>query len=307
MQRQFIPSSQSRSDLSTAMALMAAAMLVVPVMDAIGKYLAPTVPSGQIAWSRFFFQLLYLAPFFFFARLPQSLSELAIHAARGGLIALATTLFFTALKYLPLADAISIFFVEPLILTALSALFLRENVGWRRLSAVLIGFLGALIVIQPSYKVFGWAALLPLGVALSFACYLLLTRKLAQKGDIVGMQFYAALFGLCFMSAALYLGPSTTIAHLHPVWPPIWAWALLAGLGLIATTSHYVIVMAFRRAPASVLAPLQYLEIVSATLLGFVVFGDFPSPATWLGVAIIIASGLFVFYRERRLAELTRE
>lgn len=282
--------------------IMALAMLLLPGMDALAKTLSASMPAGQIAWSRFAFQVLYLAPFMVLGRRFRLVGPLHLHVARGLLIATATLFFFAALKFLPIADAISIFFVEPLILTLLAALFLGERVGWRRLTAVAVGFVGALIVIQPSYAVFGWAAALPLGAAGCFAIYLILTRHLASRDDPAVMQFMAGIVGCLAMSLALLVGGWAEIPVLDPVWPSLQSWGLMAALGLIATIGHIMVVQAFRRAGPSTLAPFQYLEIISATLLGYLVFGDFPAGLTWLGIAIIVASGLYVFHRERRLA-----
>ena len=150
--------------------------------------------------------------------------------------------------------------------------------------------------------VLGPPALLPLGTALSFAVYLILTRKLSQHEYPERMQFYAGVFGGIVMTAALAVGSVTDVAVLSFVWPDRLQWVLLAGLGVIATTGHLLVVHAFRLAPASVLAPFQYVEIIGATILGLVFFGDFPDATTWLGVAIIVASGMYVFHREATLA-----
>lgn len=284
------------------MLLMLAAMLILPGIDAIAKWLSGAISSGQIAWSRFFFQTLLMLPLFVRTRGAILTPALSLHALRGALIALATLLFFTALKYLPLADAISIFFVEPLILTLLGALFLGEPVGWRRLTAVAVGFAGSLIIIRPSFQVLGLPALLPLGTALSFAIYLILTRKLARHEQPERMQFYAGVFGGAVMTLALAAGSATEIAVLSFVWPDGGQWLLLAGLGVIATAGHLLVVHAFRRASAGLLAPFQYVEIIGATILGLALFGDFPDAVTWLGVAIIVGSGIYVFRREAALA-----
>ena len=284
------------------MTLMLLAMLILPGIDAIAKWLSSSISSGQVAWSRFFFQTLLMLPLFLRTRGPILTPALPLHALRGALIALATLLFFSALKYLPLADAISIFFVEPLILTLLGALFLGESVGWRRLTAVAVGFAGSLVVIRPSFSALGLPALLPLGTALSFAVYLILTRKLAQREHPERMQFYAGVFGGIVMSVALAAGEVANISVLSFVWPDRWQWMLLAGLGVIATSGHLLVVHAFRRAPAGLLAPFQYVEIIGATFLGLVFFGDFPDATTWVGVAIIVSSGMYVFHREATLA-----
>lgn len=284
--------------------MLVLAMLIIPGIDAISKSLTGFISPGQVTWSRFFFQTLILLPFVMFNGGLMVGRAIWGHAARGFLIACATLMFFSSLAKLPLADAISIFFVEPFILTLLSAVVLRERVGWRRLSAVFVGFCGALIIIRPSYEVFGLTALLPIGAACAFSVYIILTRILVQGGSAITMQFYAGVFGCLTMSIALWYGAETETAVVLPVWPTMGEWGFLAALGLIGTAAHMLIVLAVRRIGAGLMAPFQYLEIISATILGLVFFGDFPDAMTWLGIAIIISSGLYVFYRERKLAEL---
>jgi S-adenosylmethionine uptake transporter len=281
-------------------------MLILPGIDAIAKWLSDAISSGQIAWSRFFFQTLLMLPLYLRTRGPVLTPALPMHAMRGALIALATLLFFSALKYLPLADAISIFFVEPLILTLLSALFLAEPVGWRRMTAVAVGFAGSLLIIRPSFQALGLPALLPLGTALSFAVYLILTRKLALHEHPARMQFYAGLFGGLVMTAALVGGDALDIAVLSFVWPNREQWLLLASLGVIATTGHLLVVHAFQRGSAGLLAPFQYVEIIGATILGVIFFADFPDALTWTGVGIIVGSGMYIFHREAVIARQAR-
>ena len=289
-------------NVERAMLIMVAAMLLLPAIDALAKVLAATVPAGLIAWSRFAFQTTLLAPDALRKRRSAQRGLQLTHAARGALLALTTLMFFAAVRVLPLAEAISIFFVEPLILTLLSAVLLRESIGWRRISAVVIGFAGALIIIRPSYEIFGPHALLPLGAAFCFALYLILTRRIAPREDPTTMQFHAGFFGFLVMSAGLAIGWGLDIAVLTPVWPTLPEWGLLALIGIVATVGHQMVVHAFRRAEAAILAPFQYLEIVGATTYGFILFGDFPDATTWLGVAIIVGSGFYVFHRERTLA-----
>lgn len=309
-------------------------MVFLPLMDVIAKYLSSSIATGQIAWSRFFFQSLLLMPFAWrlIAVAQQSantsrntvgqahntatsrhrLKDLLpdrwhLHALRGLLIATATLCFFTSVTRLPVADAIAIFFVEPLLLTLLSPLFLGETIGWRRLSAVIIGFSGALIIIKPGAAIFGIYAFLPLAAALCFAFYLILTRKLAQSTDPILVQFFTGLSGLFFMSLALLAG--TALHHLGdwslplllPGWPSPGQWALLALLGTIGCFGHLMVVHAFRYVDASTLAPLQYFEIVGAALFGWLVFHDIPTLNTWIGIAIITGSGFYVYWRERSL------
>lgn len=298
-------SRSGRSATETGMLMMTVAMLVLPCIDAVAKSLAGIVPPAEIALARFLVQTLVLLPLVLKAGPFRSPAVFGVNASRGALIMLATMFFFWALQYLPLAEAIAIFFVEPLILTLLSPLLLKEPVGWRRLLAVFVGFGGALLIIRPTFQDTGWPALLPLAAALCFAFYLVLTRRMATGMDPVLMQFQAGLGGAVTATALLLAGwwsgwlPNVIL----PVLPDMQSILLLLLLGLIATGGHILVVHAFRRAGASILAPFQYLEIISATLLGYLIFGDFPDAITWTGIAIIVGSGLFVFYRERRLQE----
>ena len=289
------------SQVQSGMLFMLAGMLLIPGIDSVAKSLQPELSSGLISWARFLFQFLLLLPMVIWAGCWRWPKRPVMEFARGFLISLATLLFFSSLIALPVADAIAIFFVEPLILTLLSPFFLGETIGWRRILAVVVGLIGALIIIQPGYSVFGIYAVLPMCAAVVFAFYLILTRKLAMDNDPLSMQFNAGFGGLVTMSAALAIGSSFDVSFLAVALPNTTEWLLLGLLGLIATTGHLLVVHGLKRAPASVLAPFQYFEIISATILGYIVFGDFPTATTWLGVSIIIASGLYVFHRERKV------
>lgn len=291
------------ADVVRGMTIMALGVLMLPGLDAFAKLASASLPTGQIAWFRFVFQAMALLPLVLWRhRGWPRVSRIRLHALRGTLLALATLLFFSALARMPMAEAIAIFFVEPLILTLFSALFLGEPVGWRRVAAILVGFAGALLVIRPSYDLYGTAALLPLGTAVCFAGYLAMSRSLARDGDALTMQFTTGIAGAVVMSVALAGGSGMGIGLLTPVMPSSGAWLLLLGMGCVATVGHLLLTQAFRHAPASLLAPFQYLEIVSATLLGYLLFDDLPDGVTVLGIAIIVGSGLYVFHRERRIS-----
>lgn len=281
--------------------MMIIAMLLLPGIDAIAKWLAGSISPGQIAWSRFFFQTVLMAPFAFRTKGPWLSPTLYLHAIRGGLIATATVLFFTGLIYLPIADAISIFFIEPLLVTLLSAVFLGEHIGWRRLSAIAIGFSGAIIIIRPTFSEVGWAVMYPVGAAFAFSFYILLTRKLVRNEDPIRLQLFAGLSGCLLMSVALSVGTFNDFDILSAVYPTTRQWLLLGGLGLIATIGHLLVVYAFSHAPIGVLAPFQYVEIIGATIYGLLIFNDFPDLITWVGISIIVGSGVYVFHRESRL------
>ncbi|MEM6985085.1 MAG: DMT family transporter [Pseudomonadota bacterium] len=283
--------------------LMAVAMLMLPGIDAIAKSLADRVPVVQIVWARFAFQSLFfgLASAIWLSRGMLKPVAMARQFARGALIALATVLFFSALPHLPLADAIALFFVEPLILTLLAALLLGESIGWRRMLAVLLGFVGALLIVQPSFTQVGAPALLPIAAAFAFALYLILTRNLGAFVSPLAMQFYAGLAGVVVMTAVLMLGAAGVVVAWLPVWPSLGDWLWLALLGAIASFGHFLVVLAFARAPAATLAPFQYLEIITATVLGFLIFGDLPGGIAVVGMMIVIGSGLYIAWRERVL------
>jgi len=285
--------------------MMIIAMLMLPGIDAIAKWLSGSVSSGQVTWSRFFFQIIFMFPLLLRTRGPWLTPALALHAARGSLIAFATLFFFSGLAHLPLADAIAIFFIEPLLVTLLSALFFGEAIHWRRISAISLGFVGALIIIRPTFAEVGYAALYPVGAAFCFSFYIVLTRKLVRHEDPIRLQFFAGVFGCLVMSIALGYGTSVDIPILAAAWPSTNHWLLLGGLGLIATGCHLLVTYAYRLASIGILAPFQYVEIIGATVLGLVIFNEFPDAVTWVGVSIIVGSGMYVFHREARLAATT--
>jgi drug/metabolite transporter (DMT)-like permease len=290
------------------MVIMSIGMLILPVMDGVGKYLATEegMSPGQVTFYRFFVQLIFTVAIIIVVSGPAALrpKRFWMNIVRGIIFGGASLCFFTAVKYMPIADALAIFFVEPFILTAMSALFLGEQVGWRRWSAIAVGFSGALIVIQPSFVDFGWVALLPLGTAFLFATYLLMNRTLGVHDTPMVMQCIAGIGGAGLMACFLGIGVAGGIENLEPSWPasPL-ALVLVLALGALATFGHAFVIRAFQTAPPSLLAPFQYLEIVSAVIMGYLVFGDVLDASKWLGVAIIVSSGLFIFRRERRLRD----
>ena len=289
------------------MAMMICGVMLLPVMDTIARYLSTTgeMAPGQITFYRFFFQFGLTVPAVVALGGAVALRprRLWLNLLRGCLLGGASLFFFAALKYMPVADSIAIFFVEPFILTTLSALVLKERVGWRRWTAIAIGFVGALIVINPSFIRFGPVALLPLVTATLFAGYMLMNRALGRVDSALVMQYVAGAGGSLFLGLVLLCGGQLAgIENLQPSLPPTaFAWTLLLLLGAIAAYGHLIVVKAFQRAPASLLAPFQYLEIVSAALLGYLVFSEFPGPSKLVGIAIIIGSGLFIVWRERQL------
>ncbi len=281
-------------------ALMAGAMVFAPFMDMFAKLLTETMSPGAIGLGRFLAQSLILLPFVLI--MGQWRRPSWLHLLAGIFLGAALLSLNAALKHMPIPNAIAIFFVEPLILTLMSAAILGERLVWRRLSAVTAGLIGALIVIRPNWAAFGPAAVYPLITAVCFASFLLITRVMTQKGGRVALQFWIGVFAMLALAVATVIGDHFGAPALTLSWPGQWELMLLACMGLLAAISHQMIANAFARAEAGALAPLQYLEIISAVLIGWFVFHDFPDRLTWVGTAIIIGAGIYVFYRERQLA-----
>lgn len=302
--------SDANTQIARAMMIMVAAMLFAPVMDAIAKSLATqsNVSPATVTFGRFVVQTIFLGVFVGVAWAKGVFKFVFswLNILRGMIMGLAAMLFFTAIKYMPLADAIAVFFVEPLIVMLMSSVFLGEKVGWRRVTAAIIGFGGAIIVIRPSYELFGLVSLLPLCTAFLFSVYLILTRISGSNQEPLVMQFYAGIGGVLLCSAVLAVGtPLGSVDFGLSLPTSNQAWSLLLGIGLFAVASHLLIVIAFTMAPASILAPFQYIEIVSATILGYLIFNEFPGSIQWVGIAIIIGSGIYIFYREQQLERET--
>lgn len=295
------PSPSPSGGIVRGIAIMTVAMLIVPSMDVLAKLLTRSMPAMEVAFARFVGQLLV-----------SGLVGLAIgegrrlipprpaaHFLRGLFLAATSLLFFSALATMPLTDALAIAFAEPMILTAVSPIFLGETVGWRRWSACGVGFLGTLVILRPSFEQFGTTALLPLAAAFTFAGYHVMTRKLAGNGSLTAVQFTTALSGTVALGVALAATASAGLLDRPVVWPQGWGWAIFLGIGVLSFVTHGMIVTAFGHAPAAVLAPFGYLEIVSATTLSILVFGDVPDLPTLGGIGLIVASGLYIVHRER--------
>lgn len=274
-------------------ALMLMAMMVVPLMDGIAKHLSATFSVVQVTWSRYFFHLIILLPVVLWRHGAAALllRRPVLQIVRGGFLLGSTILFFGAIAVMPIADAIALVFVAPLIVTALSPLVLGEQVGVRRWLAVIVGFLGVLVIVRPGMSAFHWGMLLALGAGSIYAFYSLATRRLSGSAPPLVTLTYTALLGAVVMSAAVpffWITPNATEL----------AWMVL--MGAVAATGHFLIIKSFEYAEASLLAPLGYSEIISATAVGYLVFGDFPDEWTWAGVAVVIASGIYVSLRERK-------
>ncbi len=288
------PGPAADRDHLIGIGLMMSTVFCFVVMDAMAKYLLREHPVPQVVWGRYAFHLVamvvVLAPG---RKLSLRTNRLGLQLFRSMVLLLATVLFFTALSYLPLADASALIYVSPLLVTALSVPILHEHVGPRRWAAVVVGFVGILVIVRPGAGVMHPAAFLVLGTALCFAAYQIATRALSATENAFTTLFYSALLGAV----------GTTLAVPFFWTPPSpAAWALMAGTGLLGAFGHFLMIKAHERAPASVLTPYIYTQLIWAAIFGYLVFADFPDAWTIAGAAIITSAGLFVFHRESRLA-----
>lgn len=282
--------------------LMLLFCLIAPLLDVASKLAAENgVPVGQITTARFVVQGALMLPVVLTMGLSLRLSPRAFGYSllRAFFLIISTYSFVSGIQYMPIADALAIAFVEPFILLILGSLIFGDHVGPRRIAACAVGFGGALLVIQPSIQVFGLVALWPLGTAFCFAFYMLVTRAISAWMHPVAMQFHTSWTGLLICVPALVLFDGSGIGPLDPIWPEGWNWLWLFGVGFWAAVSHMSMTYALKYAPSATLAPLHYSEIVVAVIVGYLIFDDFPNLMTWAGIAVIVASGLYIIHRER--------
>lgn len=273
-------------------ALMLATVVLFCVQDAIAKHLAQIYPVAEVVWVRFTISLILMAIVLRgkAIRLLRP-ARISLEILRGLLLVASSYLFIQGTSMMPLADAMTIGFVGPLLVAALSVPFLGEHVSLRRWIAIGVAFLGVIIVFRPSGGGVGWAGLFPLGSAICFAFVQVITRLLHRTDAPLTMLLYTTITGCVATGFFAPLGWIT---------PDLAGWAWFALLGATAGLSHWMMIEAFQRAPASTLAPFSYTQIVWAALIGWVVFGDTPGLSTLLGGAVIISCGLFVLFDERR-------
>jgi drug/metabolite transporter (DMT)-like permease len=284
--------------------LMLGFCAAAPVGDALAKLLGTRMGLGQMIVVRFALQALLLTPLALAlgAELRLAPRVMRLTAVRTLLHVAGLWLMFLALRYLPLADAIAIAFVMPFLMLLLGRTVLGEVVGRRRLAACAVGFAGTLMVIQPSFVAVGWAALLPLGVAVVFAFFMLVTRQIARDADPIALQAVSGLMATALVLPALLVGdrlgwPEAGLSAL-----PRGDWTLLILMGVFGSGVHLLMTWSLRFAPTSTLAPMQYLEIPFATVVGYLVFGALPNGLAAVGILVTIGSGLYIIHRERLAA-----
>ena len=272
------------------------AWAILPIMDGIAKYLSSDLPVLQIVWSRYFFTVVITLSFiiiFFRKQLVWS-SKPKLQLLRGLLLLCANILFFYAISIISLSKALTLAFIAPLIVTALSPFFLNETVGARRWSAVVVGFLGSLIVIRPGIIEFNIATLAALFTGLFYGIYIVVTRKLHSADTPLLTLLFTGVVGGIILSIYMpftWVSPSNT------------QWLLMISIGFCASLGHFFLILSLRYADASKLAPFSYFEIVTNVLIGYYFFSHFPDLWTWIGLIIIVLSGLYITFREVSLKQ----
>ena len=277
-----------------AIGLFLLATLFFPLMDGTAKYLAQTYSVTQVTWARYFFHLAVLLPLVLWrfplkAMLPKPLWPQIL---RSILLLGGTLTFFAGLDFLPLVEMLALGFISPLLITLLSPFFLGERISVRRIAAASVGFVGALVILRPGTDVFQWASLFGLGTGLIIAFYNILNRKIARAVPSAIAIMYTSVVGVVVVSLAVPFAWKT---------PTPVDLGLMIFMGASAAGCHWLLIMAYERCEASLLAPFSYAELITATMFGYIVFGDFPDMYTWIGIAILVGSGLYISFRERHL------
>ncbi len=278
--------------------------VTAPLADALAKLLGGLIDVAQLVAIRMGLQVLLLLPVVIYASTPIILGrrDFFLTAVRAVLHMVGIGLMFLSLRYLPLADAVAIAFVMPFIMLLLGRHFLGEEVGQRRILACCVGFLGTLMVMQPSFAEVGWPALLPVGVAIDFAFFMLVTRQLAKSVDPVPLQFVSGVIACIILMPLLFVFSGFDMPGFRLAWPEGVTWGLVFAMGALGTIAHLLMTWALRFAPSATLAPMQYLEIPVAALLGWLIFSDFPNGLALVGILVTVAAGLYIIVREQRLS-----
>jgi drug/metabolite transporter (DMT)-like permease len=282
-----------------AIILNASAWMIVPVMDALAKHLSFSMDVFQIAWARYFFSALFtlsLMIIFYRKTLVWSKNP-KLQLVRGFVLAFSTLCFFYAISIISLPKALTLAFVAPITCTAFSPIFLKEKVGIRRWSAVLVGFLGALIVIRPGFIEVNLATLAAVSCGICYGFYFIITRKLSTSDNSLLTLLFTSVVGLAIISLFL---PSVWVN------PTLNQWIMMGLIGLIASVAHLFIILSLKYADASKLAPLGYTEIITNIIISYYFFHELPDNWTYLGLFIIVLSGLYITRREYYLSKLNQ-
>ena len=273
------------------------AWVMLPIMDGFAKYLSSDLPVLQITWARYFFTVAFTLPimFFFFRKNLVWTDKPKLQLIRGLILLTANVCFFYSISIISLAKALTLAFIAPLIVTAFSPIFLGEKVGFKRWSAVIIGFIGSMVVIRPGFVEINLASLAALGTGVMYGFYLIITRKLSSSDNPLLTLLLTGVVGAIIISFVMPF-----------VWvkPTLNQWSMMAAIGIFACIGHLFIILSLRYADASKLAPFSYFEIVTNIIIGYYFFSDFPDNWTFLGLFIIIFSGVYISRRENIVKKL---
>ena len=267
------------------------AWVMLPIMDGFAKYLSAELPVLQITWARYFFTVVFTFPlmFFFFKKYLVWTDKPKLQLIRGLILLTANISFFYSISVISLPKALTLAFVAPLVVTAFSPFFLGESVGYRRWAAVVIGFIGSLVVIRPGFLEINLASLAALGTGIMYGFYLIITRKLSTSDNPLLTLLLTGVVGAII---------ATTFMPFVWVSPTFNQWSIMAAIGLFACIGHLFIILSLKYADASKLAPFSYFEIVTNIIIAYYFFGDFPDSWTFLGLFIIVFSGIYISRRE---------
>ena len=270
--------------------------MVLPIMDGFAKYLSADLPVLQITWARYFFTIAFTLPimFFFYKKQLVWSDKPKLQILRGLILLCANVCFFYSISVISLAKALTLAFIAPLIVTAFSPILLGEKVGVRRWTAVIIGFIGSLVVIRPGFLEINLASLAALGTGIMYGFYLIITRKLSTSDNPLLTLLITGLVGgviASFIVPFIWIKPSLN------------QWSMMAAIGVFACIGHLFLILSLKYADASKLAPLGYTEIIPNVLIGYYFFGNFPDNWTFLGLLIIIISGIYISRREVAVKE----
>ena len=273
------------------------AWVMLPIMDGFAKYLSSDLPVLQITWARYFFTVAFTLPimFFFFRKNLVWTDKPKLQLIRGLILLTANVCFFYSISIISLAKALTLAFIAPLIVTAFSPIFLGEKVGFKRWSAVIIGFIGSMVVIRPGFVEINLASLAALGTGVMYGFYLIITRKLSSSDNPLLTLLLTGVVGAIIISIVMPF-----------VWikPTLNQWSMMAAIGIFACVGHLFIILSLKYADASKLAPFSYFEIVTNIIIGYYFFSDFPDKWTFLGLFIIILSGIYISRRENIVKRL---
>lgn len=288
------PDAGNRSAALAGIALMLLAVWMFSFGDALGKYIVATYSVGQLLLLRAAASLILMSPAIWRQRAAlRTIQRPGLQLVRVVLSTFEVAAFFIATVYLPLADVITYYLAAPIFVTAASAIFLGEKVGWRRWSAIIVGFVGVMIALRPSTQAVTWPAMIALAGSASFATLMIITRSLRGTPDIV-------LTSAQFCGTLVFGAIAAPFGWVTPGWQDL---ALFALAGCISIGAAMCVNRSLKLAPASVVVPYQYTMIIWAVIFGYLVFGDIPSTAMLIGAVVIIAAGLYIFVRERKLTQ----